>query len=58
MKALIMWDKAYKNTKSGGCKTCETKEYERTTREMQVIGNCYQRVVTCKCGKNFVEDMN
>jgi hypothetical protein len=53
-----MWDEAYNNTKAGGCKTCNTKEYEGTTREMQLLGNVYQRIVTCKCGDNFVEDMN
>ena len=52
------WDEAYNNTKAGGCKNCGSKEYERTTREMQLLGNCYQRIVICKCGDNFVEDMN
>ena len=69
---VTIWDKAYENTKtiiscnkySGfksytkGCKSCGTTSYKETTREMQVIGNCQQRVVLCECSNYFIEDLH
>ena len=66
-----IWDKAYENTKtivsynkySGaksytkGCMNCGTTDYKATTREMQVIGNCHQRIVVCECSDYFIEDL-
>ena len=65
-----MWNEAYKNTTTivihhklngiteykKGCKECNTTEYKSTTREMQRIGNCYQRIVICECNKSFIEE--
>jgi|TARA_R110000744_G_scaffold104800_7_gene200551 hypothetical protein len=64
------WDKAYENTKtivsynkySGfksytkGCKNCGTTNYKETTREMQKLGNCVQRIVICECSNYFIEE--
>ena len=66
-----MWREAVRNTSSivihhelNGikeykkcCKECNTTEYKSTTREMQKIGNCMQRIVLCKCDKLFVQDL-
>tara|TARA_R110002153_G_scaffold174580_4_gene327822 strand:+ start:168 stop:401 length:234 start_codon:yes stop_codon:yes gene_type:complete len=66
-----IWKTAYENTKtivsynkySGfksytkGCKKCSTINYKETTREMQLLGNCYQRIVVCECDNYFIEYM-
>ncbi len=64
------WNQAYNNTKTivshceyngissynKGCSNCNSSDYERSTNEHQLIGNCYQRIVVCKCGSPFVEE--
>ena len=64
------WEDAYDNTSSRmvtnlytgstlyhkQCRDCGKETEFKPTREMQVIGNLTQRIVTCECGKTFIED--
>lgn len=64
------WDVAYYNTGyrkttspytgmtsyHAQCKDCGQETNFKPTREMQQIGNVIQRIVTCECGKPFIED--
>jgi len=65
-----MWNKAQNNTKSISftneynikcyvkiCKNCNKITKNKPTREMQIIGNCMQRILNCSCGLTFVEDL-
>ena len=68
----IDWDSAFSNTATlssynkylgvetytKACKSCGSKDYKEATREMQLIGNCYQRIVVCECNNTFVEDIS
>lgn len=65
------WEKAYINTETKiiynkylniktykkSCKNCNSHNYKKATREMQIIGNCIQRIVICFCNETFIEDM-
>lgn len=37
------------------CKACGSTEGKHT-RERQILGNCHQVIIKCKCGKHFVQD--
>lgn len=64
------WDSAYQNTMTvssynkwlgvntytKACKSCGSTEYEKVTEHRQLLGNCYQRIVVCKCSNTFIED--
>ena len=63
MKENNIWREAYKNTDSiqksffsyvKCCKSCKSIKYKKSTREMQLIGNQFQRVVICFCKKYFI----
>lgn len=71
MEQVMDWNKAYSNTISKviynkysgiksyvkSCKSCGSHTSKRPTRQMQVIGNCQQRIVVCDCRMTYVEDM-
>jgi len=71
MTNFKMWDDAYQNTTTivsyrmngaikcyeKACKNCNSTKYKDTTREMQVMGNCTQRIVICECNNLFIEDL-
>ena len=69
---IINWYDAHSNTEShetinpytgnkvfyNQCRNCGKQTKFKPTREMQIIGNCLQRIVICECKKLFIEDLH
>ena len=62
---MNLWKTAYKNTtkipfglgQKIVCKKCNKVTETKTTRERQLLGNCYQFIVKCKeCNGFFIDE--
>lgn len=62
---MSIWDNAYRNTTRIPfgigtkivCSNCKDITETKPTREMQLIGNCYQMIIQCKnCNGYFIDE--
>jgi len=53
----VTWEAARANTAKKMCKTCGCETHYAATKNGQMLGNVFQRIVLCaKCNNPFIEE--